>query len=307
MKKITIKEHREILKKQLKEVNRLYQNDPYKITIKNLDLLFSVIHKQKKESVKINDLYANEQFSLSRLSTTCIGCIALSVHSDYSEEDKSRLLPNDSEQNPDPNLILQSQLIQIANYSYSIIELCMQGLDSPARSLIRVLSELIHQTLITMSSKEDMTTFVNAREEDATKTWYELFSTKKIKKKMSLIDHKLGFDSELINEMKQMRKRNLTFYSENVHHSYAATTIGARASRYKQNDYPLCFLGGENSMVQSTLRTLNDEIWLFLTYFFVIQNKLLQRTPQNLNDKSLWLEALSLHSTISIIHKNSKQ
>jgi hypothetical protein len=186
-------------------------------------------------------------------------------------------------------------LTQLANFALSSIVLLEKGLDNPARTLSRHAAELSQQILVLMHSRDDFKAYVAAQDENsAMKLWSALFGRGKLNARLAQIEQGFGFDEAMIENLVRSRRENYAFYSQAVHHSFVASTIGAYAPRFDGSSQYLGVFGGENAATRSTLRHLNFTLWYFVLGFFGILGKHYRIKPRNPKDL-FWLEAFMLY------------
>lgn len=263
--------------------------------LRDVDACLRFIKRQGEDGRKANLKNLDESLSLTHLSISCVGLLAVSM---YSEKHESQLFPVnwlDESGRPNANHVLQCMLAQLANYSLSAALSLEMGLDNPARALCRVISELSEQVLVLTYSRDDFQSYIkNDDEKSSTAIWYTLFAKGKLNKRLNEIEAKLGFDAETRSYMSSMRRSNYEFYSQAVHHSYIANMVGAQVSKFGGSNLRLGVFGGENSTTEATVNYLNFSLWFFLVCFFAILDKHHGLHPQHPKD-SFWMEAFMLY------------
>ncbi|MDQ8037425.1 MAG: hypothetical protein REI12_08390 [Pedobacter sp.] len=296
MKKVTGKKIKKLLKSTLTELSSFYSpHFERSFLIKDLDECISHMRHEEIESIRRNTEALPDEFSLANVGTVCLSLLSLSLH----EPDKpNQLFEPDwlSETSiPNPNHVLQCMLAQLTNYSAGTIDLLEKGLDNPARANCRLIHELSMQIICLLFSRDDFKKYISGREEEAsTQIWHELFAKDRLNKKIANIEKELGLDDEIIRESLDGRKSNYKFYSQAIHHSYLACTIGAYSPAFGRDDGSFCLLGGENENIRSTLKYLNFSIWYFLLSFFAVLDKHHNIKPK-ISKNSLWMEAFMLY------------
>lgn len=303
MDKIKYQPHREYLKNNLKKINKKHDASHESISISKVDALFSEIITRTHAGEEINKLNLEEEFSILRLSAVCISIIALSIYDEESESGFVDVNWMDGVENPNPNFLIQMHLIQISNYAYSILTLAEKGLADPAKSLVRVITELIEQTLVIISDKTVMKSYISAKEEaDATSNWYKLFGRGKLNKKLSKLEKDIGLPSDLIKSLDESRKSSNEYYSLSVHNSYISCVIGARAWNYDKDLASLCFFGGENCGIKSPIEHLNYNLWYFLLMFLSIMKNIHGFSLKDQNEELL-KTAYSIFLTVDEVYR----
>jgi hypothetical protein len=280
----------------LRRLTRVYEPHFDRVfRLRDVDACLRFIKRQGEEGRKANLKNLDESLSLTHLSISCIGLLALSM---YREKHKSQIFPvnwlNESGR-PNANHVLQCMLAQLANYSLSAALSLEIGLDNPARALCRVISELSEQVLVLAYSRDDFKSYIKGKDpKSSTAIWYTLFAKGKLNRRLNEIETKLGFGAEITSYMSSMRRSNNEFYSQAVHHSYIASMVGAQRSKFGGSDLRLGVFGGENSTIEPTVNYLNFSLWSFLISFFAILDKHHRLHPQHPED-SFWMEAFMLY------------
>ena len=298
MRKLINTKCRDSVKNNIKDTNSVLKTRiDKKIKISNIDSTIKYINNKQKKAKESNYKYLEDELTLANISILCLSNLSLSVHTEKFDEE---IFPRNwlSESSlPNPNFILSNLLLQLTNYSMSIIDLLEKGLDNPARALLRTTSELSEQIIILIHSRNDFKEYVKGHDEAAsTKIWYELFSKNKIRNKLSSIEEQIGLDDKLIEYMKNYRKESNEFFSQAVHHSYIAVNVGACAWEYNSDGYINGLFGGENSAIETTLGHLNTTLWFFLISFF--RKVVKPKNPKEL----LWIEAFLLQQSVQSLY-----
>ncbi|HCY16090.1 MAG: hypothetical protein A2Z93_10885 [Curvibacter sp. GWA2_64_110] len=263
--------------------------------MKDIDSCLNSVELQGAVGSAATQQHLPDPLSLSRLSTACIGLLALSLHTKEEEQQLFRADWLSESKLPNPNHILQCMLTQLANFSLSASVLLERGLDNPARALCRHTMELSQQILALMYSRDDFRIYIGGHDEkSSTHIWNALFAKGKLNRRLSEIEERLGFDAEMVDHMRAHRSSNYAFYSQAVHHSYIATTVGSYSPRFDGSWHSLGVFGGENAAVETTFRSLNFTLWYFLLVFFAILDKHHRIRPRNAKEL-FWLEAFMLH------------
>jgi hypothetical protein len=171
-----------------------------------------------------------------------------------------------SNQVPDPNLVLGMMLGNITNYSLGIIGLIELGLEVQARTCLRSMLELTWLTLITVNDKEKMRVYTKDEDDsESRKSYHKHFSSKKLWESLSTIEINLGFPKNAQEQLFQMRREFYSMYSGNIHHSYADLIHGAMSFSFDKADHlqPNLF-GKADKASYPTLHHMNDAIFVFL-------------------------------------------
>lgn len=291
------KAHRERVKSYIRYINARTPPEN-KLSIKDVDSMEQFIRWASKEYPKGNKEHLAEPMSLAKMGIYCFGLMAFINSKEEASEQLFKTNWIDESGIPDPNFIFESTMIQISNYSFSIFNLIQLGLDNPARSLIRILTELFHQSLVLFSNPQDMLNYtVPDTSKESNEMWFKLFGKGKLTRKLEKLEDQLGFDKQLILELRETRKSNFEFYSQAVHNSCLATVVGSQAWSFEEDKSHLALFGGVNSAIKTPLDQLNYEIWYFLLMFTTILEKMHGAAPQDLKSQS-WPEIWALYFSI---------
>lgn len=299
MEKLSNKHLRIVVKHFIKELNSISKkNFDKSVKISDFDALIEHINNIQNNAKKKHQEYLTDELTLANLFVLCLSTVSLSLHSNEFHEE---VFPKDwlsSDPNPNPNLILSNLLLQLTNYTLAIIDLIEKGLDSPARALVRTLSELSSQTLILIYFRDDFKEYIKGKDDElSTQIWYKLFAKNKMHKKLSIIEKESEMDNEFIQYMYNFRKEEYEFFSESIHHSYVSINLGSYAWECEnEENSQKCLFGGENSSVRRTLNFLNTTLFFFVVSFFKLIKK-----PRN-PDKLFWLEAYTLYSSVKELY-----
>lgn len=295
MKKFTNKKLRALVKQNINNINKTSKKAFQKtIKITDFDSVISFLNARQKDGKEINSQFFENELTLANLSTLCIALISFSLSSSELDEEifPKKWLTED--ENPNANFILSNLLVQITNYSIAIIDLLEKGLDTPARALVRSISELCTQTIILIDSQDDFKEYIKGKDDNASnEIWYKLFSKNKMFEKISAIEKKIGHDDEFVNFFYNYRKERHQYFSESVHHSYISVNVGSYAFKcYKDDECENNLFGGDNAAISPPLYYLNTTLFMFTMFFYKIANK-----PKN-PDKAFWLESFILYQSI---------
>lgn len=268
----------------------LGEKNTFSLTLKDINAYYEFSKECGEESRQVIHKQLGDELFLCNLAVGCITSVSLSIPKDNSE---ITFFPSSwfDEKFPNPNFILRSHLIQIANFSLSIIKLVEIGLDNPARALLRACYELIWQTLVILTDKDILCKQSQLRSgKETTENWYKLFAKGKLNKRLAKIETDLGYPPEVVEEMKLWRKENQQFLSEAIHHSTFATNYGAFTRDFTDEENMNCNVMGAPSRASAfTIECLNSELCYFITLFFsIIDNRENIKTDPN---DSAWFYA----------------
>jgi len=266
MRKIERKLISHLLRRLNRELGRQHGNQ---VTLSDLDGYVPTVRAFARQSEKKIAEELHQEVFLTRLGIQATSFFALSVGDE--SEGKVRLIPKtwlSPDEVPEPDVILKSWLVQIANYCTSILSLVEKGYDNPARALLRSTIELMWQTLILLNRKDLLLEYCSAHtKEDANKVWFRIFGKGKLHDHLERLEISLGLPKDEQGGMKSWRKQSIEFYSQAVHHSFVATVVGANSFKFGEDEnVTISLFGCPSPASRSTLNTLNYE----LAYFFII-------------------------------------
>ncbi|MDD2271365.1 MAG: hypothetical protein PHP95_11910 [Desulfuromonadaceae bacterium] len=268
------KQERNIIANLIKQINRgVGVRYGHRAVLADFDAFASLGRSCQKEArQQVNNYLRNELF-LTRLAIESFASLTLAIGSRNKKDLHFLPLNFISETGlPVPDVILQSFLVQICNYTDSVISLVEKGVDNPARALLRTTNELLWQSLILLANKELLSGYVKAEtQEDSTRIWYQLFGKGKLTKQLHELEKTLGLSERDCDEMKTWRSSSQEFYSQAIHHSFIAVTVGAFPRSFEDSEYCNTALLGHASMnSRSTLIHLNYQLYFFFLFFDMI-------------------------------------
>lgn len=294
--KSALKGYLKVLNKKLRHV---HDRD---LTLSDLEEIFKTSRGIRRASKK--EIYKNmsSELSLTFLSISC--CIFLTISIYKKEDEPNTLLPADwidPKGLPNPNMVIADLLTQIVLFSISIIELVEKGLDNPARALTRTVIETTWQTLILLSSREDLKEYVKPDSFDETKEmWFKLFGKGRLQNKLAKIENSLNFDTESHKLLKAEREKAHQFFSESVHSGFVSSAVSSISWEFQSDNGTWSLLGGASRASLATIDCLNTNLFYFIRVFFAIITKLHRITPSK-SDKYHWKEAFILQECITNI------
>ncbi len=275
--------------------------------LSDVDALLRVPRIRSKEAKAASFQHLGEDLSIVNLATACIAFMSLAAYDEGSEDE---LFPIDwlaTNGIPNANFVTRCLLGQLANYSLSAVDLVEKGLDTPARAMLRCVSELSLQILVLLGDRETFQTYAKVSDDKPPKRiWYELFAQERIHKKMAALERNLGLPEELVLIMRGVRIDNIEIFSEAVHHSYAAMAIGSFALSY-EDDGPSShgLFGGANGASQATVSHLRDTLWYFTLMFFSVLGRIHDIWPKSANSE-FWTRAVFLQSCVNTVYIESR-
>ncbi|WP_136512924.1 hypothetical protein [Geomonas edaphica] len=260
---------RNILKTCFREIRK---NGPKEVRaaakLSNLDVLDRFFSDCQRETFIESRSELSELLSIGYVCGILFGFLALAV-----EHDKVEMLPADwlGASNPNPNFVLSSSLIVISNYSISILKLVESGLNTPARSLIRVLLEHCWLLLSILSDRELFRLYCQGRaSEEARELWYKHFKPKKLNSHLNAIERRIWFDNN--NLMAQTRETLYNHYSRSVHIDYLTNVLGGFALSSETEYFNTALFG---QLSKSSKIVLKDSstvlIYTYSTIFGILE------------------------------------
>ncbi|MEM9469481.1 MAG: hypothetical protein AAF988_04900 [Pseudomonadota bacterium] len=296
------KPYREKLKTMIRFINSRLPPDSKKLSIKSFDGIETFLKMNAKENIENNTKQLEQEISFAKLGIYCVGMMALSVSQNNSEENVLKLEWLAHPNGLDPNAIFQTQVIEIANYAVSILRLVQEGLDSPARSLVRVMTELTQQTLVTLSSKEEMLLYIApSTSKEANETWIKQFGRGRLSKKLSLLEERLGFDDEIIKLMHSERQDYFELFSQSVHNSFITALVGSHTFPYDDEESHIALYGGTTNSVGTPLGQLNFNLWHFIVFLISLIQKIHDVDIESLKSAP-WLDVWAIYFILSDLY-----
>lgn len=200
-----------------------------KITIHDIDLLLEHISEKSFKSLSVMNEIANPHLSIAYFGNLVMGLTALKLADQENPRplDVKWLFPENS---VDPNLVLESLLVNATNQCFSITNLAIHGYAWPARILLRTTLELCWLTLVLVSNREKMLHYCQSLNDDEErKLFHRYFSGTKLQKALIGIEQNLQFSEETIKLYSSARSEAYTLFTKHVHNFYPAIILGARA------------------------------------------------------------------------------
>jgi len=302
--KIDNEKHREIIEGTLEDVNKTLGDIVEKnILISDVDNILQAINEQLVENEQFSNSIFSELRTITGLGVTSIGLLALTVGPDPIKNE-SKLFPRDwlgSNERPNPDLVISHLLCNLSNYALSVDTLIQKGLDTQARSQLRIFLELSWMTLNIISDKELFSGFVCSDEIEEKRFWAKNLKSFQLNSRLSDLEKLFGLEPQLQSSISQLRKDNYSFYSNIVHHSYSSTMLGALSFHANSDTSSFNVFGKVGSNSSSTLVVLNDAIWYFLLMFYAILCKKHKISPLNPN-VDFWVESFSIYKCVVNIY-----
>ncbi|MED4532934.1 DUF5677 domain-containing protein [Metabacillus fastidiosus] len=186
----------------------------------------------------------------------------------------------------EPNHTFESIYTNITNHALSVVLLVESGLDTSARSLLRVLIELTWISILTLADKEKLKIYQKTTDKDIEKTaWYNHFKPKKLSDGIMKLEKTLGIDDEeFLKYLDETRSEMYSFLSKYSHSSYTAVSIGAYTTSFSDEErIDSSLLGKESSTSISTITQLNEVLFYLSVMIEAIFTKIHKFSPPTEN------------------------
>jgi len=236
-----------------------------KITLQDIDILLEHVSRKSSESVNLMSEKASEDLSIAYFGSLVLSITALKLADNQNSRplDSKWLLP---ESTIDPNIVLESLLVNISNQCFSIINLATLGYAWSARILLRTTLELCWLTVVLVSDREKMLQYCQILNDDIErKLFYKYFSGSKLQKSLTEIEKTLRFSEDVSMLYSKVRSEAYTFFTKHVHNSYTAILTGSRAPTFDNPeilDYAL--FGSPSIPARGVISSLNQQILFYL-------------------------------------------
>jgi hypothetical protein len=171
-------------------------------------------------------------------------------------------------QDPNPDLIVMSQLRQIANHGLAALRLIEDGLDNPARVVVRTLLELSLQLIAFSCDRKALTQYATARTPEEIKTlWYKLLRSKQLLKQIEAIDNETAMPRSLNTFLVERWEKLYERYSQAVHPSLLALTVGSVGRRFETEIYESVLFGKAVEASRETVWSVLDTLSFVVTFY----------------------------------------
>jgi len=185
-------------------------------------------------------------------------------------------------------------LCQVSNYGYSVVSLVEQGLNTPARAVLRSAADLCFMLALLAHDREARQTYVLDKSLTEKERWYKLFSSRKLTARLREIDRALGFPAEWTKSMEEYRLELNEYFSEATHHSPNAILIGSFPRNPRTRQHDIGVLGGPNRYSRATLSHLPEVLNYGLMMFL---NSIPALAPNSTPPK-FWSHGIELFSQV---------
>ena len=268
---MTTKTYRTTLRKIITEFNlKVEKPKSQAITLRDLNEFRSLINTTEKDARATVKTRLEQEMYLFYLSLQCLTSISLVLYDETGTQDS--VFPTDwvsSDGDPNPNFVLRNIVVQIVNYSLAIGTLIEDGLDYPARAILKTNNELIWQLLILLSDRAIFKNYCQFdTEEQSIKKWQKLFAKGKIVEHIEKLELNLGLPKENLKDLKLWRKDAQSFYDKALSHSFTATHAGAFSLDFDNHEPSSAILGTASATSIKTLEHINFQLWYCIVLFF---------------------------------------
>lgn len=220
----------------------------------------------KEESIDESRKQFKNEVDLIDFIAAVLGSLAFFTMKNKTE---NNLLISDS--HPSTDWKFHAHITDLINTLLSIKELCINGFDTQARSLVRVFDERIYQNLILFSSSEDYVVWETS--ESSREAHYDLFSKRKsIFKKIRVLEERY-LDQKNSDELILIRKETEGYYSDSIHGASISVIAGSVAYPFGDLDdgpFVSALYGRASSCSFQTLHHCIGQMAYFVTMINLI-------------------------------------
>lgn len=182
-----------------------------------IESMFKTIKELGKENVENAVSKFNFGISISYLGAIYLGILTLTLKNTISPINPRW---KESIEIKEVELVVESMLCQITNYSLAVIKLVEEGFDLQARVLLRSLMEVVETTLVITADEKYMNDYCRGKDVDsAAIIWSENFRRKSINEVLYHIEQTLMEEKnqEILSFLTRHRKDAYKFYSSILH------------------------------------------------------------------------------------------
>lgn len=276
MNPFTDKTIRELTSIWLQIIREKHQGDrPFSLTLEILDMFMSELTRYQRIANRNARRYFSLEMFACHVLVVAVGELLHIV--DGYRENGVQLFPADWYADiPDPEFIVQSQLMQIANHGLAALRLIEDGLDTPARVVVRTLIELSLHLIIFSGDKKSFTQYVVAKTpDDLTKLWHNTLKSKVLLKRIEAVtrdlierNREMGIDLELPSWVGDYWKNLYSRYSEAVHPSVLMLAAGSFGPSWGKNDVrkPVLF-GSVTPLSKETVSSVLEMLAMVVMHY----------------------------------------
>jgi len=238
----------------------------FHLSLQQCDVLLSDLAASQRDANRIMQQHFAFDMFVCRIGVVAVGHLSLIINSKNPQ--RLRLFPEDwciDPQCPDPDIIVQSLLTQIANHALAALRLSGDGLDNPARVVCRALHELSWKLIILSCDRKVMAEYAKAHTpEEASKVWYKHFSKKTVLKRIKSIQNDLGFP---ITGRDDFWSGAHEYYSQEVHSSMWSVSTGSFGRLFGRDEYVLTLYGLASESSRSTVAFVLETLGFVVMFY----------------------------------------
>lgn len=271
MKLIFDPEVRNIIKQYLKK-NKFVFDDNRNIknlNITGIDEIGNLLKERVTESRKEAKEYISKELSVAFLGVKTLGTLSLCINSEKNGSDPiKKNWAGDNK--PNPNFVFQQLVVQLTNYSLSVIHLIEVGLDSSAKPIVRSIHELSLLIIVLLIDKERINLFTQDLDRaNEREIWRQYFSFKKINTVLKEFEDSLKLPEEIKKKLEEVRMNVYSDYSQSIHNSYVSSILGSLSLSHEDSEDLNLNLFGKYSVTSKQI--LSDLGLSLFNFLFLIQ------------------------------------
>ncbi|AKR42052.1 hypothetical protein [Methylophilus sp. TWE2] len=243
-----------------------------RITRATISDIQKYMERNARNVKKTTKLHIQEIATDIDLQIICLTSLAITCLESWQEQKKRRKIV--MEDFPANDMNLGGCLLNIANTAMAINKLCLEGLDTQARVLVRTLDERLMQTPILFASKEDYKEWHKAESpEDSKSAHYRVFARKKRLYKRHAELESICLGTEVSSELHAWKQENEDFYSMAVHGASSAVQIGSWAFDFGSEGMRPNLFGTASAASIGTLKHTRFQLFWFMILFPAVLEK----------------------------------
>lgn len=156
------------------------------------------------------------------------------------------------------------------SFGLSVRLLCLTGLDTPARALLRTYVETLFLSLSILHDENLAAEYIKAEDDnDAKNFWHKLASPRNLHNRVIQIEKKFGLASDDIDVMTAWRRQEYEILSQSSHLSFVAAFLTARSPSLDDTDKLVIGIFG--SPTENSIRTISyaaSTTWYFSRFSY---------------------------------------
>jgi hypothetical protein len=233
----------------------------------------------------------SKEMSIAYFGSLILGLTALKL----ANPNNPRPIPSNwlfPERKLDPNIVLESLLVNVTNQCFSILNLSTYGYTWPARIVLRTTLELTWLTIVLVNERDKMLHYCQPLDDEEERNlFHKHFSGNKLQKALTGIERNLHFADDIRLLYSNARSEAYSFFTKHVHNSYAATITGTRAPSIENPDTLEYALFGIPSMTaRGVISNLNQQVLFYLIGVLLSSLKI----SHSFNAVKLWDDIVTL-------------